>query len=46
MNIAAFGEGKSKGRQKLISEPMEYMSCNILDGFKDFEVSNFMRAGM
>ena len=46
MNIAVSGVGKSKARQKLISEPMEYMSCNILDGFKDCEVSHFMTAGM
>ena len=35
MNITASGVGKSKARWKLISEPMKYMSCNILDGFKD-----------
>ena len=46
MNIAVSGVGKIKARQKLILEPIEYMSCNILDGFKDFEVSRFMRAGM
>ena len=46
MNIAASGVGKSTARQKLISKPMEYMSHSILDGFKDFEVSHFMRAGM
>ena len=46
LNIAASGVRKSKARQKLISGPMEYMPHNILDGFKDFEVSYFTRAGL
>ena len=44
INVAASGVGKSRTRQRLVSNSIQYMLDNVKD-LPDFEVSRFTRAG-